>query len=242
MKKKAEHILDWQEIGQRFKSLRLECNYTQAQMSEISNQVQQSIAMFESGTAPASINYALFLRNEFGVPFEWLYCGINVKVTNTDRNTERTLEAYTIGARLNSIRKKEGMTLKAFSDWIGIPLTTLSNYEKGRNVPEVKTALLIKDALNKPLDWIYFGDTCIPTKGGTNRHITPPSIPLKQVKKTLKDEVMHHIKTLDANELALFVTRMRMEKEALNNAELRHNTTQHNTTRVSPESKPKSSE
>ncbi|WP_425283396.1 hypothetical protein [Candidatus Liberibacter solanacearum] len=47
--------------------------------------------------------------------------------------------------------------------------STSSKYpnENGLHVPEIKTSLKMKRALNKPLDWIYFGDEEIIPKSRT---------------------------------------------------------------------------
>ncbi|WP_408612119.1 hypothetical protein [Candidatus Liberibacter brunswickensis] len=92
----------------------------------------------------------------------------------------------------------------------------MANYEYGYCKPEIKTALKIKRALNKPLDWIYFGDECItPKKGGINKPTIEqkPYIPLKQVRKELKEKVMSYVK-LDTNALSLLATRLQMENKA----------------------------
>lgn len=70
-------------------------------------------------------------------------------------------------ARLKNFRKEKGLTQKQFAEWIGISNNNISQYEKGLHVPEIKTALKMKRALNKPLDWIYFGDEEIIPKSRT---------------------------------------------------------------------------
>ncbi|RPD37128.1 XRE family transcriptional regulator [Candidatus Liberibacter solanacearum] len=50
---------------------------------------------------------------------------------------------------------------------MGITNNNISQYEKGLYVLEIKTAFKMKRALNKPLDWIYFGDEEIIPKSRT---------------------------------------------------------------------------
>lgn len=240
MEQNAQNTLNWKEIGQRFKGVRKSHNLSQEEIGKLSNQLRQAITRYENGLQPASINYALFLRNECGASFDWLYDGVETLRAETDKSQKKSFDPHAIGNRLKEIRLKMELTQKEFGLLIGLSSVGVGNIENGYRKPEIKTALKIKKALNKPLDWIYFGDTCIPTKGGNNRHITIPSIPLKLVKKTLKDEVMHHIKMLDTNELAVLATRLRMEKGVnVINENSTHNKP-HNT--FSSESKPKSSE
>ncbi|WP_244464447.1 helix-turn-helix transcriptional regulator [Candidatus Liberibacter africanus] len=123
------------------------------------------MSRLELGLQPASINYALFLRNEFGASFDWLYDGIDTKIKSSDRLEKRIISPMEIGERLKKVRKEEGMTLKEFGEWVGISYGAVSNIENGHRTPELKTALKIKRALNKPLDWLYFGDEAIIPKG-----------------------------------------------------------------------------
>lgn len=160
MKNNAKNSLDWKTIGLRFKQFREMHNYTQSDISKLNNN-PKNISEFEIGATPASTNYALFLRNEFGASFDWLYEGVVVDRKYEDVQKKRFFDSHSIGTRLKEIRKDKGMTLKEFGELVGLPIATVSNYEKGRNMPEIKTALKIKRALNKPLDWIYFGDTPI---------------------------------------------------------------------------------
>ncbi|QTP63893.1 helix-turn-helix transcriptional regulator, partial [Candidatus Liberibacter africanus] len=85
MKEDAKNTLNWQEIGQRFRALREGNKLTQAQIGEVSKQMRSAVSRLELGLQPASINYALFLRNEFGASFDWLYDGEDIKVKNSDR-------------------------------------------------------------------------------------------------------------------------------------------------------------
>ncbi|MFT4325340.1 MAG: helix-turn-helix domain-containing protein [Candidatus Liberibacter psyllaurous] len=164
MEKKLENRLDWQEIGQRFRDLRERHNLTQSKIGEIASQLRQSVTRFEAGVQPASTNYALFLRNEFEASFDWLYDGVEAKIKSSDRLKKRIINPIEIGERIKKVRKEEGMTLKEFGEWIGISYVAVSNIENGHRTPEIKTALKIKRALGKPLDWIYFGDEPIVPK------------------------------------------------------------------------------
>lgn len=121
----------------------------------------------------------MFLRNELGASFDWLYDGSETKIKNCDREKKRILDPLKIGERLKNFRKAEGMTLKEFGEWVGLPISTISTYERGISTPEIKTALKIKRALNKPLDLIYFGDEVIIPK--SRRRANHPESPRNQV-------------------------------------------------------------
>ncbi|WP_152414447.1 helix-turn-helix domain-containing protein, partial [Candidatus Liberibacter americanus] len=229
MKQEDKNNLDWKIIGSRFKQVREERNYTQEQIGKLSNQLQVCIARFEAGAQPASTHYALFLRNEFCVSFDWLYDGENVIVKNSHNKVE-IINPIEIGKRIKNIRNKECMTLKAFGEWIGISYVAVLNIEKGNRTPEIKTALKIKRALNKPLDWIYFGDNCIVTKGSVDMPTTIRYTPLKQLKKELKEEAINYIKKMDTRDLAMLMTRLKAEQKVISAKDCTNNDTQHNTT------------
>ncbi|CAL9916545.1 XRE family transcriptional regulator [Candidatus Liberibacter solanacearum] len=158
MEKEVKNSLDWKVIGQRFRDLRKQHNYDQSDLIDLSKQTGGAISQYELGVTPASTNYALFLRNKFEASFDWLYDGVEVKIKSSDRLKKRFINPIEIGERIKKVRKEEGMTLKEFGEWVGLPISTISTYERGVSAPEIKTALKIKRALNKPLDWIYFGD------------------------------------------------------------------------------------
>lgn len=62
--------------------------------------------------------------------------------------------------KLKSIRKAEGLTQKAFSDLVGIPLGSIKNYETGRAEAGLKTIELIVNnpAFTKYTLWLMTGD------------------------------------------------------------------------------------
>ncbi|KJZ81601.1 hypothetical protein AP064_05510 [Candidatus Liberibacter solanacearum] len=164
MEKEVKNSLNWKVIGRRFRELRKQHNYDQSELIDLSKQTGGAISQYELGVTPASSNYALFLRNEFGASFDWLYDGVEVKIKSSDRLKKRIINPIEIGERIKKVRKEEGMTLKEFGEWVGLPISTISTYERGISAPEIKTALKIKRALGKPLDWIYFGDEPIVPK------------------------------------------------------------------------------
>ncbi|ADR52909.1 hypothetical protein CKC_05820 [Candidatus Liberibacter solanacearum CLso-ZC1] len=158
MEKELENTLDWQQIGQRFRDLRERYGYKRSDIIKKTDDQGGAVYKYEAGVQPASTNYALFLRNEFGASFDWLYDGVEAKIKSSDRIKKRLINPIEIGERIKKFRKEEGMTLKEFGEWVGLPVSTVSTYERGISAPEIKTALKIKRALGKPLDWIYFGD------------------------------------------------------------------------------------
>ncbi|ADR52911.1 hypothetical protein CKC_05830 [Candidatus Liberibacter solanacearum CLso-ZC1] len=223
MDKELKNNLNWKEIGQRFRALRKQHGFDQTELVSMSGR-RGNVARFEAGLAPASTNYALFLRNTFGASFDWLYDGVENLRSERDRTEKKIFNPHAIGARLKAIRLKMGLTQKEFGLLIGLSSVGVGNIENGHRTPEIKTALKIKRALNKTLDWIYFGDECIGTRNRVRPSVTTkPTIPLKQLKKELKEEAISYIKNMDERDLAMLTTRLRMEQK--HNATLSTSTT-----------------
>ncbi|MBY7649622.1 MAG: transcriptional regulator [Candidatus Liberibacter europaeus] len=186
MKQNAHNSLNWQEIVQSFKAVRENHELRQSEIVKNTGDFKGALLVdLKRACYPAITNYnSLFLRNEYGVSFDWLYCSVNVDIPKKDTNEKRVLDSKIIGYRLKVVRSEKGMTQKQFFECIRITRKNIGDYENVVCKPEIKIALKIKKALNKALDWIYFGNECIPPKGRINKNITPlPSMPLKQIKK-----------------------------------------------------------
>ncbi|WP_333947788.1 helix-turn-helix transcriptional regulator [Candidatus Liberibacter brunswickensis] len=54
MKKVIKNIIDWSEIGVRFKQFRKSLDLSQEKMGKLANQTCSSISQFELGSTPAS--------------------------------------------------------------------------------------------------------------------------------------------------------------------------------------------
>ncbi|WP_424141273.1 helix-turn-helix domain-containing protein [Serratia marcescens] len=62
--------------------------------------------------------------------------------------------------KLKSIRRAEGLTQKAFSDLVGVPLGSIKNYETGQTEAGLKTIELVVNnpQLKKYTMWLMTGD------------------------------------------------------------------------------------
>ncbi|NBJ32266.1 helix-turn-helix transcriptional regulator [Serratia fonticola] len=76
--------------------------------------------------------------------------------------------------KLKSIRKAEGLTQKAFSDLVGIPLGSIKNYETGRAEAGLKTIELIVNnpAFTKYTLWLMTGSIA-PESGQISPVLSP---------------------------------------------------------------------
>ncbi|MDI1494676.1 MAG: helix-turn-helix domain-containing protein [Candidatus Liberibacter asiaticus] len=125
-----------------------------------------AINSYEKGRNSISINYALFLRNEFGVSFDWIYDGETIITAHKPKALRcSVLDPVAIGLRLKEIRDQFGLNKQDFGRSIGVTCQTIGQFEKGKMSPRIVIAREIKREYHKPLDWIYFGDEIIVPKG-----------------------------------------------------------------------------
>ena len=72
--------------------------------------------------------------------------------------TETTQILKTLGKRIATLRKQQGMNQEEFADVSGKMINTISNIERGLSDPKVTTLLSLTQALNVPVD-VLFNDT-----------------------------------------------------------------------------------
>lgn len=154
----------WKEVGARIREIRKIKGWDLKEMAINSDQAVSVVSQFERGVCSTSINYALFLRNEFKISFDWIYDGEHIDRLHRDVVKKRKFNSIEIGSRIKAVRKDKGMTLKEFGNLIGFSFTALGGIENGNHTPRIETAIKNKQATQKPLDWIYFGDEIIVPK------------------------------------------------------------------------------
>lgn len=71
-------------------------------------------------------------------------------------STKNSLNS-SIGARIQLIRKKSGLTQMAFAEMIGVSTQYISDLERGVVGASVSTIVKISDTLNVPTDYILRG-------------------------------------------------------------------------------------
>ncbi|MBA5724664.1 helix-turn-helix transcriptional regulator [Liberibacter sp. Z1] len=157
-----ETIRHWKEVGTRIRDIRKANNKTLEDMAVKTKMMRTALCSFENGRASTSINYALFLRNEFGISFDWIYEGETILKAYTSKKTSNdVLDSIVIGKRLKGLRESLGLNKVECSILMGISDVGVSNIENGNRTPRIETSLKIKKATKKHLDWIYFGDEVI---------------------------------------------------------------------------------
>ncbi len=79
--------------------------------------------------------------------------------------------------KLKAIRKAEGLTQKAFSDLVGIPLGSIKNYETGQTEAGLKTIELVVNnaVLKKYTMWLMTGDVA-PEIGQISPDLSPDGL------------------------------------------------------------------
>ncbi|XCD44452.1 helix-turn-helix transcriptional regulator (plasmid) [Candidatus Liberibacter asiaticus] len=152
----------WKDVGTRIKDIRKANNKTLKEMAIGANQLEKAICNFENGRYSTSINYALYLRNEYEISFDWIYDGETIlKVYKPKTLKSDVLDPITIGLRIKELREQLSLNRVEFGTFTGISNSSVGHFEKGRITPRIETAKMIKQATKKHLDWIYFGDEVI---------------------------------------------------------------------------------
>ncbi|RKL52303.1 XRE family transcriptional regulator [Candidatus Liberibacter asiaticus] len=156
---------NWEEVGMRIRDIRKAKGKTLDEIAKEAKQKESAVWNFENGVCTTSINYALFLRNEFEVSFDWIYDGETIlKVYKPKALRCSVLDPVAIGLRLKEIREQLKLNRVEFGKLVGLPCASVSRYENGKITPRITTAQKIKRVIGKPLDWIYFGDEIIVPK------------------------------------------------------------------------------
>jgi len=73
-------------------------------------------------------------------------------MTYLDTNTVGLAE---VGERIRSLRQKREMTLQQLSEQAGVSIGMLSQMERGRSSPTIRTLQRVADALEVPLNWFF---------------------------------------------------------------------------------------
>ncbi len=63
-----------------------------------------------------------------------------------------------VGERLRLTRESIGLTQTDFAARAGLNPTTYNQYEKGRQYPQIRNAIALREAYDLTLDWIFCGD------------------------------------------------------------------------------------
>lgn len=152
----------WKDVGTRIKDIRKANNKTLKEMAIGANILEADVCKFENGICSTSINYALYLRNEYEISFDWIYDGETIlKVYKPKTLKGDVLDPVAIGLRIKELREQLSLNRVEFGKVVGLSFVYISNYERGKITPRIETAKMIKQATKKHLDWIYFGDEVI---------------------------------------------------------------------------------
>ncbi|WP_259345179.1 helix-turn-helix transcriptional regulator, partial [Candidatus Liberibacter sp.] len=154
----------WEAVGTRIRDIRKANNKTLKEMAIGANLLENAVCKFEKGICSTSINYALYLRNEYGASFDWIYDGEMIDRRYEDIIQKKPLNPKEIGIRIKEVRKAKGMTQVEFGNLISITNVGVGDIEIRLSTPRIETSLKIKKVTKKHLDWIYFGDKIIVPK------------------------------------------------------------------------------
>ena len=175
------------EIAKRLIQTRLALGYEQTAFAEQAGVHQPVYNGFERGKRGISIATALKIRDRFGIPLDWIFCGDASRLprglslgrsksaSRQSRGADpappeaplrrrrslgpaRGMKFFEIANRLMAMRLALGYEAQgAFAKQIGAS-TLYSPWERGKKRIPIKPAIRIRDKFGIPLDWIYCGD------------------------------------------------------------------------------------
>lgn len=71
------------------------------------------------------------------------------------------------GKTLKHLREKAGITQSQLAEKLDVGVTTISNYETGRNEPNIKKLIIISKTFNISLDYLLSNETIYQDKEAT---------------------------------------------------------------------------
>ena len=102
--------------------------------------------------------------------------------------TESTIILKTLGKRIATLRKQQGMNQEEFADVSGKMINTISNIERGLSDPKITTLLSLAEALNVPVDYLFNDNEQLPIEE------LPENV--KAILKLIKNQDTSTLKTI----------------------------------------------
>lgn len=133
--------------------IREENDIKQKDLANILNISQSLISRWESGTDIPSIKKINILSNYYKISLDYIFNFTNEKSYNN--STYKEIDKIVVGKRLQSIRKKYNLTLRALATELNTTSSTLSAYESGKTLILTAFAIQICKKYNISLDWLY---------------------------------------------------------------------------------------
>lgn len=133
--------------------IREENDIKQKDLANILNISQSLISRWESGTDIPSIKRINILSNYYKISLDYIFNFTNEKSYNN--STYKEIDKVIVGKRLQFIRKKYNLTLRALATELNTTSSTLSAYESGKTLILTAFAIQICKKYNISLDWLY---------------------------------------------------------------------------------------
>ena len=139
-------MLNDDNIGDRFKQVRIKLDLTQLQFAQLLDLKQNQISRYERNEAniPEEIKLKLYAK---GISLNWLYTG----------EGKMFITPETIGERLIQIRKDIGLDTVGMSQMIGIEHELYLKWEKNIEQPSIDQAKKMEKLFSYEWRWIMEG-------------------------------------------------------------------------------------
>lgn len=107
--------------------------------------------------------------------------------------------------RLRVSRKECGFSQEKLAEVIGVSRQSVTKWENGDAYPELRTLLILSQALNKSLDWMLFDEKQMGLDGTRNENNVTPGMDIKDLislrKQMEEDLVFDLLKVLNRYEI-----------------------------------------
>lgn len=144
-------------IHKNLKYIREKYGLSQQEFGEIAGVTDKAVSTWELGLKTPRMGSIEKISNHFGIPKSKI---IDDDLSNqlTEKNTtvpsKIDQNSLIFGERLQTLRKKTGLTLKQFGALFELGESTISLYENGKRKPDFDTLIKMADYFNCSTDYI----------------------------------------------------------------------------------------
>ena len=138
-------------MDERLKLLREDKELSQDDISKILNITRQNYSRWETGELFAPLTHLNTLANYYNTNIDYL-CGLSKDPTPTKAIKEINREL--VGKRINTIRTKNNLSMRALAKVLNTSHSTISGYESGNTLIIISFALELASKYDVSLDWL----------------------------------------------------------------------------------------
>lgn len=137
-------------ISDRIKEIRTYHGYSQKEIANILNISRATYADYENNRRLIPLRYLNALSNFYGKSIDYLL-GLTEEISTTKKND---LKINKISQNLKTVRKDLNLTLTLFATSLNYGISTISEYENGKNIVSTSFCYDLAKKYNISIDWL----------------------------------------------------------------------------------------